>query len=178
VLVVVESADNEHIGAAVAALRGGRSQASVAEDMRELGHEKWSQSTVWAVEKGTRPLRLSEANDLAGIFGCPLSDFLKQPPEVAADKVLNRHVQRVRSSYKQAVDALTGLELWRTVLDDTVVGIERDGTSIDSGLARRVRLARLLTVERAGTEARAQAQAQQDEARRFESQPSEVPNGK
>lgn len=43
---------------------------------------KWSQATVWAVEKGERPLRLAEAEDLVSI--------LRQESPLGADAVLLR----------------------------------------------------------------------------------------
>lgn len=48
-----------------------QSQADLAKAMRERG-PKWSQATVWAVEKGDRPLRHSEAIELADLIGLPL----------------------------------------------------------------------------------------------------------
>lgn len=66
--VTNEETRNEAIGRTVAAWRGDMSQKELADKMREKGH-KWVQSTVWSVESGTRPLRLTEAEDLAEIFG-------------------------------------------------------------------------------------------------------------
>ncbi|MBB1482510.1 hypothetical protein H5392_01385 [Tessaracoccus sp. MC1865] len=59
-----EQTRNEMIGRTVAAWRGDMSQKALADEMRALGH-KWSQSTVWSVESGSRPLKLVEAVDLA-----------------------------------------------------------------------------------------------------------------
>lgn len=59
---------DQQIGQNLAAMRGSASQQSVADAMRERGH-KWSQSTVWSVEKGDRPLRFTEAQDLIRILG-------------------------------------------------------------------------------------------------------------
>ncbi|WP_294981724.1 helix-turn-helix domain-containing protein [uncultured Microbacterium sp.] len=54
------------------------SQTELANRMRELGH-KWTQPTVVAVEKGERPLRMSEAIDAARILGVDLYDLVKYP---------------------------------------------------------------------------------------------------
>ena len=62
----METSDAQ-IGANLGLLRRGKSQKEVADDMRERGW-KWSQATVWSVEKGERPLRLAEAVDLAVIL--------------------------------------------------------------------------------------------------------------
>lgn len=73
--------DDERIGETLRILRGGMSQAELAENMAQRGFPKWSQSTVWTIEKGTRPLRLTEAKALADIFSCGLYALL-DPPEV------------------------------------------------------------------------------------------------
>lgn len=63
------------IGKAVTAARGHHSQQRVADAMRDLGH-KWSQATVWSVERGDRPLRVTEAEDLAAFLRVALIDLL------------------------------------------------------------------------------------------------------
>ncbi len=68
---------DDQIGRNVAECRDriGMSQKDVAERMRELGW-KWSQATVWSVEKGERPLRLAEADDLARrVFSISAGEF-------------------------------------------------------------------------------------------------------
>ena len=50
-------------------------QQALADGMRERGH-KWSQATVWSVEKGERPLRLAEADSLAQMLKIPLVALL------------------------------------------------------------------------------------------------------
>lgn len=70
--------DDEAIGRNLRKLRkglkGDTSQDYIAELMRDRGF-KWSQSTVWAVEKGERPLRLSEARALVSALGAYLFDL-------------------------------------------------------------------------------------------------------
>lgn len=65
---------DERVGQAVVALRGEAPQSLIAHEMRRRGW-KWSQATVWSVEKGERPLRLLEASDLAEILGVHIDDF-------------------------------------------------------------------------------------------------------
>lgn len=72
---------DKRIGAAITTLRGERSQQSVADAMRERGW-KWSQATVWSVEKGERPLRLVEAEDLASVLSTFVGMFTATPVEV------------------------------------------------------------------------------------------------
>ena len=59
--------DDKQIGRNLASLRREISQADLARLMRERGW-KWAQNTVSAIESGDRPLRLSEAEDVADIL--------------------------------------------------------------------------------------------------------------
>jgi len=61
---------DRQIGRTMAILRGDKTQQAVADEMRKRGW-RWSQATVWSVEKGERPLRLAEAEDLAAVLGTP-----------------------------------------------------------------------------------------------------------
>lgn len=62
---------DEQIGRNLAQLRGEMSQKELAAEMRRRGW-KWSQATVWSIEKGERPLRLTEAQEVAAIFEADL----------------------------------------------------------------------------------------------------------
>lgn len=57
--------------------------------MRERGW-KWSQATVWSIEKGERPLRLAEAEALADVLGEHVSTLLAGPSEGHAVQALRR----------------------------------------------------------------------------------------
>lgn len=65
------------VGAQVRQRREGSllSQQDLAAAMRTRGY-KWSQATVWSVESGERPLRLSEAVDVANCCGFDPALFL------------------------------------------------------------------------------------------------------
>ena len=80
---------DEHIGQAVASLRHPRTQQSVADAMRDRGH-KWSQATMWSIEKGERPLRLTEALDLAEVLDATVDDLLSS--EAAQDERTKRRM--------------------------------------------------------------------------------------
>lgn len=74
----------------------------------EYGH-KWSQSTVWSVEKGTRPLRLVEAQSLAEIFGVPVVALLRTADHADFTSRVNRWVSEqlaAEVSLSNAVDAV------------------------------------------------------------------------
>jgi hypothetical protein len=71
---------DEQIGKNIRRVRGDKSQKDVAAAMSDRGW-KWSQSTVWSVEKGERPLRVAEAEDLATILGTFTHYFTLPDPE-------------------------------------------------------------------------------------------------
>lgn len=79
------------LGGAVRSLRAQHrvSQAVVAELMRGNGHQ-WYQNTVVRVERGERTLAVSEAIDLAAIYGVSLDELVvmaygrRAPVEMAA----------------------------------------------------------------------------------------------
>lgn len=91
---------DQRIGAAILTARSATTQQVVADAMRERGH-KWSQSTVWSVEKGERPLRLSEANDLAQILGITITDLSSEPDELETSLLTRRYYD----AYRGLVDA-------------------------------------------------------------------------
>ncbi|MBD8517082.1 hypothetical protein [Plantibacter sp. CFBP 8804] len=77
------------IGRNLAALRGDMPQKTLADLMREAGW-KWSQATVWSVEKGERPLKLAEAEYLTtNIFNTQPFALLGQEWESLVQSSLN-----------------------------------------------------------------------------------------
>lgn len=60
--------DDKTIGKNLQTLRGDVSQEELASKMRGYGF-KWSKATVWSVEQGERPLRLSEAQAVLQCLG-------------------------------------------------------------------------------------------------------------
>jgi transcriptional regulator with XRE-family HTH domain len=96
---------DEQIGRNVARLRGEMSQKELASKMRARGW-KWSQATLWAVEKGERPLRLTESEDLAEVLGVPSS--LLRYPDAHSDVM-----ERVRESGRAARDLEVAVRVLR-----------------------------------------------------------------
>lgn len=80
---------DEAIGQNLARFRGERTQQDVADAMRSLGY-KWSQATVWSVEKGERPMRLTEAIDIAHILGVDVLDMISTPSEAVFRVALSK----------------------------------------------------------------------------------------
>jgi len=85
---VIEDAE---IGRALVRLRGSRSQQFLADRMRERGW-RWSQATVWSVEKGDRPLRLAEAVDVAEVLGADsVADLVGAPLDADIAAAIAEH---------------------------------------------------------------------------------------
>lgn len=93
-------ANDAQIGRNLASLRNEMSQKDLAEAMRSLGF-KWSQATVWSVEKGERPLRLTEATALQEIFGVRFDSLTHNLADFAALEARRRVIE----SLKQLEDA-------------------------------------------------------------------------
>lgn len=97
------------IGKNLVILRGDMSQADLASKMRaEKGHP-WSQATVWNIEKGDRPLRLTEAKDLSELLGFSLSLLFQPPREHRYKAEAEESLRNVASKHSAAVSALADL---------------------------------------------------------------------
>lgn len=82
----------QEIGQVLRQLRGNQSQKALADAMRAKGHA-WSQATVWSVETGARPLRLTEARDLADHWQVTVRQLL--PERAPLVRLLGRNDLRV-----------------------------------------------------------------------------------
>ena len=100
---------DELIGANLALLREakGYRQSDLAERLQELGLSQMHQNTISRIEKGERPLRLSEAEDIAKALGMPLWN-LTAHREVARVSVLLQEIYDARRTLSRA--ALTYIE--------------------------------------------------------------------
>jgi hypothetical protein len=93
---------DRQIGRTMAILRGDKTQQAVADEMRQRGW-RWSQATVWSVEKGERPLRLAEAEDLATVLGTPsVHAFLTEP----IGAYIQQGVLRASNAYRAIVESV------------------------------------------------------------------------
>lgn len=92
---------DEVVGSRIARLRGAMSQQELARRMANAG-VKWSQSTVWSVETGRRPLRVSEAVVLCDILGVELGEMLGDVDSVLA----SQFAARLHRSRETLVDVL------------------------------------------------------------------------
>lgn len=103
---------DELIGRNVALYRGDKSQKAVADAMRARGW-KWSQATVWSIEKGERPLRLAEADDLGRILDVQPYRFMSSEP----DARLLTAVDKLDVAGKAVADAVYSFMAARNNLD-------------------------------------------------------------
>lgn len=99
------------IGYNLQRMRRDRSQTEVANAMKARGH-RWTQPTVVAVEKGERPLRMSEAADLVEILGIEgisaLWSFLILTPQLEIaerTKPANQSMAEIRLSLDVAAES-------------------------------------------------------------------------
>jgi hypothetical protein len=112
------------IGRNLAQWRGQRTQVALADEMRARGW-KWSQATVWAVEKGERPLRLAEAADLTVILseGGPA----RSPMHLLMTEAELNLTRTLDASYEADDQVLTAAKNWS----------ERRGALAEAALAAR-----------------------------------------
>lgn len=96
---------DDQVGRNLIRLRGEMSQKDLAAEMKRRGF-KWSQATVWSVEKGERPLRFTEVEALTDVFGRPASHLLALGDfEAEIDQMARRlsekdlELQRVLAEY-------------------------------------------------------------------------------
>lgn len=93
---------DQEIGQRLKAARGAISQKGLAKQMKSLGW-RWSQTTVWSIEEGERPLRLSEAASLSKILAVTPDSLVALP----SDTTYRLEAIRLRAATAVAIDALT-----------------------------------------------------------------------
>lgn len=100
---------DRRIGETVRALRGPRSQRAIAEAMKDRGFA-WVQSTLSEVERGVRPLRVSEAHALADVLGDRVERLLLPRDELVVGSGIFRQLEAAQrvSELTERVAELTG----------------------------------------------------------------------
>lgn len=102
---------DDQIGKNLATLRGQVTQQELGEKMRQRGF-KWSQATVWDVERGKRPLRLTEALEVVAILNKPgvtVESLWADPAELRATRELKSAFATVREKWENTVWAIQQL---------------------------------------------------------------------
>ena len=110
-----------NVGKNLTRYRGSRSQQAIADAMRERGW-KWSQATMWSIERGDRPVRLVEAADLAVVLQISIEDLLARPSVAQAARDAIDAAGEVLAAHKKAVRAIDTLN---EVRDDLVTALDR-----------------------------------------------------
>jgi hypothetical protein len=100
-MVVGMAALDDRIGDNVARLRGDLSQRAVAQEMKRRGW-KWSHVTLVTIESGERPLRLSEAVDLANVLHTDVRLLFEPTGNVALHEAMTK-LDAERRSLESAV---------------------------------------------------------------------------
>ena len=98
--------NEEIIGARVRNARGSMRQTEVADVMKAAGY-KWHQATVWGVETGDRPLRLSEAAILSRLFDVSIEEFATG---VDVTDLALREYEQAKADFAVASDRLIEAE--------------------------------------------------------------------
>jgi transcriptional regulator with XRE-family HTH domain len=103
----------------------GWSQEQLANRMRALGFD-WHQTTVSKTETAERPIRLNEAQALAGLFSIPLSGLVS--PGVGPQHLRREHA-RYQTALKEAqlakIKADAEIEAAQKAIDATIVGLRQ-----------------------------------------------------
>lgn len=146
----IASDDDQAIGEAVTRLRGNRSQQWVAERMRELNPRwKWSQATLWSIEKGERPLRLAEARDLAAVLQVDVRALIDPMPD--ARSLTKEQLKAMRDEAQHeldvaglaVVDASEDVDRARAALDEATGRLHSARATEAQALDRHTRIDRL-----------------------------------
>lgn len=138
------SDNDEQIGLRLQEIRGDDpSQAALAHEMQQRGWAKWSQSTVWSVEQGRRPLRLAEAADIAEVLDVEVGDLLLSTEAGTMISALRDAISEVDRFASEVHRATIDLEDARTRLRLTIRDI--DVKQVDSWrTSEKVRLRTLI----------------------------------
>lgn len=120
-----QNPEDVRIGKNLIALRGDMSQADLASKMRSLHGLQWSQATVWNIERGERPLRLSEAKAVASLLGAKVEDLLQDENvnfKRALDNKLQEAVEQAEQSERSGRAARTSLKQLSVLLKQAIEG--------------------------------------------------------
>lgn len=98
--------EDVQIGENVIRARGEVTQTALAHMMRDRGH-KWTQNTVWLVEKGERSLKLREAVDVAHVLGVSTESLIQSSGAGELSEFLSNADISLTTTYAKCVAALT-----------------------------------------------------------------------
>ncbi|MGV2952066.1 helix-turn-helix domain-containing protein [Glutamicibacter sp. AGC46] len=120
------------VGANVARLRGEISQADLATRMTDDHKIKWSQTTVWEVEKGRRALKFSEAIALAEILEVPLYGLVSYPDGLAELHEGAKHYEKRNAAVQAILENMRMFDIAKSELRSIASRIKNLNTYEDS----------------------------------------------
>lgn len=97
--------------------------------MRPYGYQ-WSQATVTRLEAATRPIRLNELNDLATLYGVPVTQLLaSDAPDDLED--LETEIRHLSFDRERVVEQLHGAESTRKSATEHAESLRADLARIE-----------------------------------------------
>lgn len=125
---------DEQIGRNLMVLRSDMSQKDLADHMRKRGF-KWSQATVWAIEKGERPLRLTESEAIGAIFDIHGNALTSTTTEFDRTMTARAHYDRMQQIADLAYASFERQRLF-AIACDQIPEDERDQDGTPEFIAR------------------------------------------
>jgi len=113
------------------------SQQSLATAMRERGW-RWSQATVWAVESGERPLRITEAADVVEILRPGRFYFVSELVRDSGWFGLTMHIYDANRLWGQAVETIVAFHRSQYALSAAYHAARESGIDVDGDVAAQI----------------------------------------
>lgn len=134
---------DERIGDRVRRIRerAKLSQDQTADAMREAGY-KWSNRTVWQVERGSRPLRLSEAEELTRILRQPGLRSVDQFLQTETFRSIADEVSRFHGAIKDLRYALTAAMGSGERLERRLISVQPRSEELDTRTRKEIERAK------------------------------------
>ncbi len=107
------------------------SQAELVTRLRKQGWNSVHPTTISRIEKGERPVRLSEADRIARVLGQDLSRMMSRPRHAGIEAEVDKTIEDYCKRYNQTLEGAYWLLVIRTVLQDQLASLhevaEREG---------------------------------------------------
>lgn len=107
------------------------SQAELVQRLRDRGWVNVHPTTISRIEKGERPVRLSEATRIAQVLGQDLYRMMTRPSQAGIEEEVDKYTEKVANYYNQVLQGAYWLQLHRRVLrgklDELAAVAEREG---------------------------------------------------
>lgn len=130
--------DDKVVGNNLRILRGNMSQEELANKMRDSGF-KWSKATVWSVEQGQRPLRLTEARAALTCLNQNSMFALNKLVSISTLAAITMYRESIETAVDEIIEALDHISLLRVNLalnaDQAIESEEGLPGAIEMGVA-------------------------------------------